>query len=97
MFGKGKFKICQVINIFPDEHGHVRSVEVEMRPTNNKEAVSKKLVTKFVTVQWLVMLYRPGVKKMIELVRAECVCQRNEVAIILGIISLSLLSPGFLL
>ena len=32
-----------------------------------------------------------------ELVRAECVRQRNEVVIKLGIISLSFSSPGFLL
>jgi hypothetical protein len=33
-----------------------------------------------------------GVRQDLKLVRAECVCQRNEVAIKLGIISLSLLS-----
>ena len=42
-FGKGKFNICQVIKVFPDEHSHVRSVQVEMRPTNNKEAVSNNV------------------------------------------------------
>ena len=36
-YGKSKFKLCQVVNIYTFEHRNVRRVEVQMRPTQKAE------------------------------------------------------------
>ena len=47
--GKGKYKICHETKTFPDKDRNVRLVQVEMRPTSNKESTlhnkAKKLMS----------------------------------------------------
>jgi hypothetical protein len=47
-FGKGKYKIGRITQVFPDPHGLVRTTEVEMRPTSKEPGLpyrSKQLQT----------------------------------------------------
>ena len=58
--GKGKYHICRVIEVHPDDTGLVRTVTISSRPHNTREKtlpyISKDLVTEKISVQRLVLL-----------------------------------------